>query len=67
VESGNGAEALIDPGSARASGAAGWPMYRTGGARSNWRLAQERKEYREPVDKVFNQIRGLKKIPDDEH
>ena len=62
-----GDETLIDPDSARELWSAEWPMHFTGGARSNWRFAQERKEFREPVDKVFNQIRGLRKVPDDHH
>ena len=61
------AEALIDPDLAREFESTEWPMGHTGGARGHWRFVQARNDYREPVDLVFNQIRGLRKVPGSEH
>lgn len=67
AETDDKAEALIDPDLASEFESTEWPMGRTGGARGHWRFVPARNDYQEPVDLVFNQIRGLRKVPGSEH
>jgi hypothetical protein len=67
AETDDKAEALTDTDLASEFESTEWPMSRTGGARGHWRFVQVRNDYREPADLVFNQIRGLRKVPGSEH